>query len=498
MLAGMRSILMSQASLLSLAGEVPKDPQRLLTQYNLDPVTHSYVCCPACYYLYPYSVCATKKRKASTLSSDLASVKIANEDVPLVLSTPTHCTQRHLHSSPACGEPLFETITITGHRHVIPWFKYVTQDLKEWIRWLLSRPVIEEEVFKAFQKPRKDRMEDMWDGKHLCRILLNKGELFLPGPVDETCLAFSFSMDSFNPYHMKEAKQTVSSTAIWLTLLNLPHHLRNRPKNMFLAGIIPGLRKPSLTDVNHSIKLLIDVLLEFFDPGIWYSWMVRHSQGCRVRAILVPVVSDMLAARQAGGFASPTATFFCTLCSLKTQEIENIDKSTWPEQNVGKHLRLAQKWRDAQMIDEQETLFKSHGIRWSALLNLPYWNPILFTAIEPMHAFDAGLFQTHCQQIWGIDTAAPSGDGTAAKATKEIARPSDSELEKWYNIIRTTTNPGELRELLNGRRCSCKTLWHVCEDNDLRHAGNKGQLSKAIIEWVGCRTMQKRKEIYLY
>ena len=36
------------------------------------------------------------------------------------------------------------------------------------------------------------------------------------------------------------------------------------------------------------------------------------------------MVLDVLAARQAGGFASPTATFFCMLCNLKIQDIENL------------------------------------------------------------------------------------------------------------------------------------------------------------------------------
>lgn len=486
LLAGMRSILTSQASLLSLASEVPKDPRRLLTLYNLDPVTHRYVCCPVCYSLYPYSFGTTKKRKASALSGD--HVENADADVPILSPNPTHCIHRPLRSGAVCGEPLFENITITGNAYVVPRVKYETQDLKEWLGWLLSRPVIDEEVFKAFRRSRKDRMEDMWDGRHLCRVLLRKGERFLPGPVDETRLVFSFSMDSFNPYHMKEAKQSVSSTAIWLTLLNLPPHLRNRPENMFLAGVIPGPRKPSLSDVNHSTKLLVDILLEFFDPGVWYSRTARHRQGCRVRAILVPVVSDMLAARQAGGFASPTATFFCTLCNLKIQDIENLDKPTWPERDVGKHLQVARKWRDAQTSNEQESLFKDHGIRWSALLELPYWNPVLFTAIEPMHVFDAGLFQNHCRQIWGINTTAPGGDGITLHAAKEIARPLAPEMEKWYDIIRTATSPGDLREELTRRHCARSTLWHICEDNDLRRAGNKAQLVDAIIEWVRHRT----------
>jgi Transposase family tnp2 len=327
-------------------------------------------------------------------------------------------------------------------------------------------------------------MEDAWDAGHLCKILLlKKGERFLPGPIDETRLAFSFSMDSFNPYHMKEAKQTVSSTAIWLVLLNLPPHLRYRPENMFLAGIIPGPRKPSLTDVNHSIKLLVDVLLEFFDPGVWYSRTAKHSHGRRVRAILVPVVSDMLAARQAGGFASPTATFFCTLCNLNIQDIENLDRRTWPERNVDEHCQFARRWKDAQTTKEQETLFKEHGIRWSPLLELPYWNPILFTAIEPMHVFDAGLFQTHCRQVWGIDTTALSGDGLSAM---DVPRPPDSELGEWYEVIRKLNKPEDLRRRL--KECTRDTLWHICSDNELRRAGQKWQLAETIVDWVSRST----------
>jgi hypothetical protein len=327
-------------------------------------------------------------------------------------------------------------------------------------------------------------MEDMWDAGHLCKILLKKGECFLPGPANETRLAFSFSMDSFNPYHMKEAKQTVSSTAIWLILLNLPPHLRFHHKNMFLAGIIPGPRKPSLSDINHSLNILVDVLLEFFNPGVLYSRTARHKLGCRVRAILVPVVTDMLAARQAGGFASLTATYFCTRCSLKVQDIENLDMHSWPQRDVVEHVKVAKQWHDAEGLDEQNAIFRNHGIRWSVLLQLPYWNPILFTAIEPMHIFDVGLFQSHCRQVWGIDTSNLGGDGTASSTAKAIARPPDAELEKWYAIIHLTGDSERLRDQLSGRDCARDTLWHICHDNNLRRAGNKLQLAMAITEWV--------------
>ena len=450
LLAGMRSVLNSDASLRYLVNEVPKDPRTLPAMYSLNPITCSYVCCPSCFSLYPHSVTKTKKRKASTYFDNSEQHPVAASLDELKPTAPTRCTYHQVRNGSACGQALFENDDVDGG-FLVPRLKYEAQDLKQWVGRLLSRPAIEEQVFKAFRRPRREYMEDMWDAGHLCKILLKQGERFLPGPVDEPRLAFSLSMDSFNPYHMKEAKQTASSTAIWLILLNLPSHLRYRPENMFLAGIIPGPKKPSLSDTNHSLKILVEVLLEFFDPGVWYSRTARHSQGCRVRAILVPVLSDMPAARQAGGFASPTATNFCTCCNLRIQDIENLDRSTWPKRDVVQQIQLAKGWRDAESLEEQERHFKDHGVRWSPLLDLPYWDPVLFTAIEPMHLFDTGLFQTHCRQVWKIDVSASGGDGSQSVGVTVIPRPSESDMEKWYEVIRAAENPAKLREQLNGK-----------------------------------------------
>jgi len=57
-------------------------------------------------------------------------------------------------------------------------------------------------------------------------------------------------------------------------------------------------------------------------------------------------------------------------------------------------------------------------------------------------------------------------------------------LEKWYEIIRAAQNPELLREQLNGRDCARDTLWHICNDHNLRRAGTKWQLAGAIAEWV--------------
>jgi hypothetical protein len=101
-----------------------------------------------------------------------------------------------------------------------------------------------------------------------------------------------------------------------------------------------------------------------------------------------------------------------------------------------------------------------------------------------MHVFDTGLLQTHCRQVWGIDISAPSGNGTASGAATVVPRPSNSDMEKWYEVMRAAQDPVKLREELNKRVCTRDILWHICNDQNLRRAGNRGQLVESISEWV--------------
>ncbi len=72
---------------------------------------------------------------------------------------------------------------------------------------------------------------------------------------------------------------------------------------------------------------------------------------------LVPVVLDMLAVQQAGGFASPMATYFCMHCNLKVQDIKNLDKHSWPPWDVVEHVKVGKQWHDAESLNEQNAIF---------------------------------------------------------------------------------------------------------------------------------------------
>ncbi|TFK80420.1 hypothetical protein K466DRAFT_452191, partial [Polyporus arcularius HHB13444] len=60
------------------------------------------------------------------------------------------------------------------------------------------------------------------------------------------------------------------------------------------------------------------------------------------------------------------------------------------------HRRLAAQWRDAATEAERRDLFKEHGVRWSELLRLPYWDPIRFPVVDPMHNLLLGNLRHHC------------------------------------------------------------------------------------------------------
>ncbi|KAF9643355.1 hypothetical protein BDM02DRAFT_3104566 [Thelephora ganbajun] len=259
---------------------------------------------------------------------------------------------------------------------------------------------------------------------------------------------------------------------------------------MYLAGVIPGPGKPSLDQINHVLSLLVLELLDFW-KGVFYTMTFSSASGLLIKGALISLVCDMLAACQLCGLGSATSTWFCTFCLLTIHKIENLDKSSWPPRvhrsamtprNLGEQTRQARCWRDCENEADQEAIFKAFGVCWSVLLDLPYWNPILFAVVDSMHAVYLGLLQSHCQKVWQINASIEGGDGTVIKLNKPIPRPDDHVLSKWLGVI-CTTDPDLLHDELS-QDCSKETLWHICVDNNIQSAGTWKQLIKHIVKSV--------------
>jgi len=451
LLAGMRCMQSRDSE------KLPRDPRTVINRFDLDPRCSSFLQCPACYALYPYTGTATP-----------ASPEIEK------------CTHQPTPTSSPCGVPLWEERKLGMKTFLSPRRKYIHQNLKEWVGRLLTRPGVEEMLREPCDRPATSVMEDIWDAPVLRNFKDVDGKPFFRGRHGELRLAFSLNADGFHPLHKLEAKQTMSCTAIYMVLLNFPPTLRYLFRNMYLAGVIPGPGKPSLDQINHALSLLVSELLDFW-KGIFYTMTFASSSGLLTKGAMIPLVCDMLAARQLCGHSSATSTLFCTCCLLPIQEIENVDKSSWPQRDLGKQIEWAQRWRDCESEESRIEIFKEHGVRWSVLFELPYWNPILFAVVDSMHAAYLGLSQSHSRKFWRINLTIEGGDGSIIKEDATIPRPNGRVLSRWLTVIRDT-NADQLEDAL--KSCKRDILWHICVDNDIRSAGTRKQLVSNIVKWV--------------
>ena len=422
------------------------DLKTLFKRYRLDPVTHSHICCPRCFALYDPS------------------------------SSPRVCTFQEFKDSAPCNTPLFKTRTIRSKTHTAATRLYLHQDLKEWVGRLLSRADLEELLDKPLPVKVTKYMEDIWHGSVLSKEFTDPGgSRFVTETNGPLRLVFGLAVDGFNSYRNLQAKKKTSSTGIYMVCYNIPADIRYLPENMYLAGVIPG--KPSLDQINHALALLVKDLTPFWSPGVYYTQTATRCQGRHVNAALIPLISDVLAARQVAGFSSSSHTLFCMFCLLTSNEIENLEPSSWHPRTWEFHIKGVEAWRNARNSTEREAAFERYGARWSALLDLPYWKPLEYTVIDSMHNHYLGLLHNHLRSVWGMNIEAEDGDGTSNPTKKRPPVPAPKVMQSAIAILASK----DKERLLKLKH---HVLWHLCATRDLRRAKNKKMMVQELLGWV--------------
>ncbi|RPD56986.1 hypothetical protein L226DRAFT_443645, partial [Lentinus tigrinus ALCF2SS1-7] len=195
-------------------------------------------------------------------------------------------------------------------------------------------------------------------------------------------------------------------------------------------------------EINHFLRPLVDELLELWNSGIYYARTSKHVGGRLVRCALVPLVCDLPAARQVGGFGSYSSKYFCHMCDLRKEDMDELDMDKWGTRTCEDHREAAEAWKDMPSVAQRKSAFKLNSTRWSALLDLPYWDPIQFTVIDSMHNHYLGLLQDHCRGIWGMNTEvdeehqdAEEGLQPAAASETAAEQTSMSNAPKYRPIL---------------------------------------------------------------
>ena len=441
----------------SLARDIPSKLPTIIRQLNIKPRYRGYVCCQRCFSCY-----------------DL-------DDFP------DRCTQRQNARHRVCGAPLRKDIRRKGQTREAPVRKYLHHDLKDWMARMLSRPGFEQyldrDVFEMIEDsddPLDRKMRDIWDGTILRDFRGPDGQLFIKQKpnVSDGRYIFSLCMDEFNPYHNRQAGKKVSVGAIYMVCLNLPPHLRYRVENVFLVGIIPGPSKPSIEKINEILKPLVDDLLIFWDPGVFFSRTFRYTKGRLVHCVVVPLVCDLPATRQMAGFAGHSSTHFCSFCLLTRDKIRNLKVDEWQSElrTYERHLRIARKWKDAS-ASSRKKIFMAYGIRWTELLRLPYWDPTRFVVVDSMHALLLNCIKRHLRTIWLLNVECKDGVDPVGKSDKT---PTEDQAKEGWKRLRHGTD-SQLEKL------PVYVLKHLCVEAQVDSSGHKPKLLESLSQYVSLR-----------
>ena len=111
-----------------------------------------------------------------------------------------------------------------------------------------------------------------------------------------------------------------------MACLNLPPSLHYKPENLFLVGVIPGPREPSIEEVGHFIKSIVNMLNRSWRDGTKFNCTESSNCGRTERSMLAVIVTDLVASQKITDVASHSSKdFFCLICGLTKPKINNLD-----------------------------------------------------------------------------------------------------------------------------------------------------------------------------
>ncbi|KAI7945993.1 hypothetical protein MJO29_012381 [Puccinia striiformis f. sp. tritici] len=331
----------------------PKCTQTIIRHLAIDPDLNYLICCPKCFAMYPESSAPENCVHSTFQSCENEPSEGDTQDLP-PLNEDTLLAEREI-----CGANLF----CDRRSRQYPVCRFAFHSLHNWLARLFSRSGIEDALTAVAARSRAPynatmEMSDIHDSRTWKEFCGPDGRQFTSNASNIT---FGMFMDGINPYGNRQAGKHASVTFIILVCLSLPVSLWYSPENIFIAGIAPGPKEPSLEEVNWILRPVIEQLKSLWEPGVQLSKTYKHSTGRLVFAALLPFFADLPALRRALGFASTSAERMCSYCLLKKNNINNIEQESWPLQSLDDHRHWAKESLKAPNLKAQKQILDDHG-----------------------------------------------------------------------------------------------------------------------------------------
>lgn len=329
-----------------------------------------YVCCPTCHSLYHRDECIIQVPNGHTESKKCTFQRF-----------PFHPLN---HLREPCGTLLMKNVkSPSGKQILYPRSIYCYKSLIDSLMEMMKRPGFSEMCEQWRQLVSLPRLyNDVYDGEVWKDFQSWKGLPFLSAPFN---FALHLNVDWFQPYERTQHSEGV----LYLSVMNLPRNVRFLQHNIILVGVIPGPREPQL-HMNTLLQPLVDELKELW-TGIPMCTSLNVSTV--VRAALLCVGCDIPAARKVCGFVGHRAKMGCSKCLLpfltasfgEKPDYSNFDRTLWKKRDNESHRQLANKHKDCKTQSGRKMIEKEHGIRYTCLLQLPYFDAARMCIIDPMH-----------------------------------------------------------------------------------------------------------------
>lgn len=353
-----------------------------------------YVCCSGCHSLYSLDECVIRMPDGQLESKKCSYVQF-----------PSHPQCQHRKP---CGTLLMKKVRsrpkgVSLYPRLVYCYKSVIESLQE----MLKRP----DFMKKCELWRDRQVHpgvysDVYDGTVWKEFLIRDGTPFLSVPSN---YAFQLNVDWFNPF--KHTKH--SEGAIYLSIMNLPRKECFLQENIILAGVIPGPHEPSRL-MNSLLNPLVKELKK-----LWRGVILKDydNRPIMVRAALLCSSCDVPAGRKVCGFVGHGARKGCSKCLLsfpthsfgEKPDYSNFDRSQWNPRTNEQHRGVADQFLNSKTRATQINIERDFGIRYTVLLELPYFDAARMCVTDPIHNLLLGTAKS-ITELWKTSSVLSSRD----------------------------------------------------------------------------------------